>query len=322
MTAAPPTPGPASARPSVADRLTGTALLAGWATLKALPEGATRPIFRLAADRAAARGGPGVRQLRANLRRVLGSDVDPAVLDGAVRDGMRSYARYWLETFRLPAIDHDDVVRRVTAGSTGLEFIDAALAQGRGAVLALPHSGNWDVAGLLARRRWGSLTTVAERLKPERVYEKFLAYRESLGMEILPLTGGVNPSEVLKQRLTAGGVVALLADRDLSRRGVPVTFFGEPTRMPAGPAMLAALTGAALFPVHLSYSPDGWRQTIGPEIALPGTRLREQVHGGTQALADVLAREIATAPADWHMLQPLWLADLPDDHRSALEGTT
>ncbi|WP_205849714.1 phosphatidylinositol mannoside acyltransferase [Nakamurella flava] len=315
MSAAPDQPAPAS---GLADRLTATGLLAGWATLKALPASLTAPLFRFGADRAAARDGAGVRQLRANLRRVLGPTAGPAELDAAVRDGMRSYARYWLETFRLPVMDHDDVVRRVTAESTGLEYIDAALAQGRGAVLALPHSGNWDVAGLMGRRRWGSLTTVAERLKPERVYEKFLSYRESLGMEILPLTGGVSPSEVLKERLTAGGVVALLADRDLSRRGVPVTFFGEPTRMPAGPAMLAALTGAALFPVHLSYTADGWRQTIGPEITLPGTRLREQVHGGTQAVADVLAREIATAPADWHMLQPLWLADLPESRRAAL----
>lgn len=319
MSAAPDRADADSPGPSVSDRLTATGLLAGWATLKALPEAVTRPVFRFGADRAAARGGAGVRQLRANLRRVLGPSVEPAVLDATIREGMRSYARYWLETFRLPVMDHDDVVRRTTDASVGLELIDAVVAEGRGAVLALPHSGNWDVAGLLGCRRWGSLTTVAERLKPERVYEKFLAYRESLGMEILPLTGGPNPSEVLKARLTDGGVVALLADRDLSRRGVPVTFFGEPTRMPAGPAMLAALTGAALFPVHLSYSPTGWRQTIRPPVELPGTRLRDQVHAGTQALADEFARQIATAPADWHMLQPLWLADVSESHRSTLD---
>jgi KDO2-lipid IV(A) lauroyltransferase len=131
-------------------------------------------------------------------------------------------------------------------------------------------------------------------------------------MEVLPLTGGQSPpSDVLTERLRSGGAVCLVAERDLSRSGVEVKFFGEATKMPGGPSMLAAKTGAALLPVSLWFTPDGWGQWIGPPIELTGERLSEQVRGGTQALADVFAEQIARHPADWHMLQRLWLADLP-----------
>ncbi len=295
----------------LADRLSDVGFAAGWSLVKNLPEPLVDRVFRAGADAATRRRGPSVIQFARNIRRVLGDRATPALLSEVVHAGMRSYARYWKETFRLPAMDHDDVYQRVVRGTVGLEHIDAAQAAGRGTVVVLPHSGNWDVAGLMVTRRWGNLTTVVERLKPESLYDKFVAYRESLGMEILPLTGGSSPSQVLKERLLAGRVIALVGDRDLSASGVPVTFFGEATRMPAGPAMLAALTGADLCPVHLSFTDDGWRQVIHPPLRLPGTRLAQQVREGTQLLADVFARGISEYPQDWHMLQPLWLADLP-----------
>ncbi len=125
------------------------------------------------------------------------------------------------------------------------------LAAGRGVVLALPHSGNWDMAGVWLAQTHGTFTTVAERLQPESLYQRFIAYRESLGFEVLPLSGGDRPPfEVLCERLRANRVVCLMAERDLTRTGVEVDFFGEPTRMPAGPAKLAIETGAALLPAH------------------------------------------------------------------------
>ncbi|HEY5116333.1 MAG TPA: phosphatidylinositol mannoside acyltransferase [Nakamurella sp.] len=295
----------------LADRLSDVGFAAGWSLVKNLPEPLVDSVFRAGADAATRRRGPAVVQFARNIRRVLGERATPALLSEVVHAGMRSYARYWKETFRLPAMDHDEVYRRVVRGTVGLEHIDAAQAAGRGTVVVLPHSGNWDVAGLMVTRRWGNLTTVVERLRPESLYDKFVAYRESLGMEILPLTGGPSPSSVLKERLLAGRVIALVGDRDLSASGVPVTFFGEATRMPAGPAMLAALTGADLCPVHLSFTGDGWRQVIHPPLRLPGTRLAQQVREGTQLLADVFAGGIRHHPQDWHMLQPLWLADVP-----------
>jgi phosphatidylinositol dimannoside acyltransferase len=295
----------------LADQLSGVGFAAGWSLVKNLPEPLVDSAFRAGADAATRRRGPAVVQFARNMRRVLGNSATPAVLSEVVHAGMRSYARYWKETFRLPAMDHDEVYERVVRNTVGLEHIDAAQAAGRGTVVVLPHSGNWDVAGLMVTRRWGNLTTVVERLKPESLYDKFVAYRESLGMEILPLTGGAPPSQVLKERLIAGRVIALVGDRDLSASGVPVTFFGEATRMPAGPAMLAALTGADLCPVHLSFTDDGWRQVIHPPLQLPGTRLAQQVRESTQLLADFFASGISQHPQDWHMVQPLWLADLP-----------
>jgi lauroyl/myristoyl acyltransferase len=297
------------------DRLTDLGFAAGWSLVKNLPEPAVDRVFRLAADTAFRRRGPSVVQLAKNLHRVLGEQSTPESLSAVVQAGMRSYARYWKETFRLPAMDHHEVFAQLEASVIGAEHIERAVAEGRGIVLPLTHSGNWDAAGLWVTRRWGSLTTVAERLKPESLYEQFVAYRESLGMEILPLTGGENPTTVLRQRLGSGAIVPLVADRDLSKSGVPVTFFGETATMPPGPVALAALTDSYLCPTNLSFTDGGWAIHIHPPMTLPGTRLSAQVRDGTQLVAEIFERGIGEHPADWHMLQPLWRADL-DDRRT------
>jgi len=283
---------------------------AGWGAVKALPSPFTRRAFQAVADAATVRNGKGARQLRKNLRRVVPT-ASERELDELVGEGLRSYARYWLETFRLPKMDRGAVVARIDSQSTGGEHIDAAARAGRGLILALPHMGNWDVAALWLVAHGHPFTTVAERLKPESLFDRFVAYRESLGMEVLPLTGGVSPAEALAVRLRAGRTVCLVADRDVSRSGVEVQFFGEATRMPGGPALLAATTGAALLPVSLWFTPDGgWGQWIGPPLELPGERLADKVRCGTQALADEFEKQIAKRPTDWHMLQKLWLSDL------------
>jgi lauroyl/myristoyl acyltransferase len=301
------------------ERAVGLGFTAGWRMVKALPEAVSAGAFRAAADAATVRNGPGTRQLRANLRRVVGPAVSELRMDALVGDALRSYARYWQETFCLPRMDKRAIAANADANTTGVEHLDAVVADGRGFILALPHIGNWDVAGIWLIDRYGRpFTTVAERLRPESLFDRFVAYRESLGFEVLPLTGGARPaSEVLAERLRAGGGVCLLGDRDLSRSGVEVRFFGEPARMPPGPAMLAATTGAALLPVSMWFTPDGWGQRINPPIAVPGEgRLRDRVCAAAQTLADAFARDIAAHPADWHMLQKLWLADLaPQDGR-------
>ncbi|MEP6562397.1 MAG: phosphatidylinositol mannoside acyltransferase, partial [Nakamurella sp.] len=297
------------------DRITDAGFGAAWSLVKKLPEPVADRIFRQAADAAFRRRGPSVVQLAKNLHRVLGEQSTPEALSAVVQAGLRSYARYWKETFRLQGMDHDEVLEQVESTVIGKEHIQRAIDEGRGIVMPITHSGNWDVAGLWVARNWGSMTTVAERLKPESLYEKFVAYRESLGMEILPLTplpGGRSTSAVLRERLAAGAIVPLVADRDLSASGVPVTFFGEATKVPAGPAMLAALTDSYLCPTNLSYSNDangagGWAIHIHPPMSLPGTRLSQQVHGGAQQIARVFEQGISEHPADWHMLQPLWL---------------
>jgi KDO2-lipid IV(A) lauroyltransferase len=185
-------------------------------------------------------------------------------------------------------------------------------------VVALPHSGNWDMTGVWAAQTYGRFTTVAERLKPESLYRRFIAYRESLGFEVLPLSGGERPPfEVLCERLRENGVVCLMAERDLSRTGVEVEFFGEATRMPAGPAKLAIATGAALLPTHCWFEGNEWRQWIQPALDCTSG----DVNAITQVLADQFAKNIAAHPEDWHMMQPQWLADLSDARQARLTET-
>jgi phosphatidylinositol dimannoside acyltransferase len=293
------------------ERAVGLGYAAGWNVVKALPAGMSARAFRAAADTATVRNGGGVQQLRKNLRRVVGPAMSELRMDALVGEALRSYARYWLETFRLETMDHAAVAASFDGHMSGREHLDAAVAAGRGAVMALPHSGNWDASGIWLVRHSGPFVTVAERVRPESVFDRFVAYRESIGMEVIALTGGERPpTEVLAERLRDNRVVCLLADRDLSRHGVEVDFFGEPARMPPGPALLAAMTGAALLPVHSFFLEDGWGHDIGAPIALPDGRLRDRVAAGTQALADRFAQSIARRPADWHMLQRLWVADL------------
>ena len=203
--------------------------------VKAVPQGVSARAFRAAADAAAVRNRKGTRQLRKNLRRVVGPGVSELRLDRLVGDSLRSYSRYWLETFRLPKMDHREVAARLDANAQGTEHLDAAMAAGKGAIIVLPHMGNWDVSGLWFVERGFPFTTVAERLEPASLYDRFVAYRESLGMEVLALTGGERP----RWRCWPSGcapvaAVCLVADRDLSRNGIEVQFFGEPTRMPGG----------------------------------------------------------------------------------------
>ncbi|GAB3488059.1 phosphatidylinositol mannoside acyltransferase [Nocardiopsis coralliicola] len=308
------------------DRLATFVYTAGWRLVRELPEAPGRAAFTAAADRAWRRRGPGVARLEANLRRVAGPNATAAQLRALSRAGMRSYLRYFYEMFRLPAIDGPTLDARTRAH--GLQPLEDAVASGRGAVAALPHMGNWDHAGAWITRRGIPLTTVAERLRPEPVFEKFTAFRASLGMEVLPLSGADGAIGTatgrLARRLRAGGLVCLLADRDLTAGGVGVRLFGEDARMPAGPAALAERTGAALMPVALSYDGPALRIDVLPEIPVPQHAGRPaRVAAMTQSLATAFEGAIARHPEDWHMLQRVFTADLdgpPPGPRTAGTG--
>lgn len=283
--------------------------LAGWRLVRGLPRPVAAAAFRMGADRAHRRGGPGTARLAANLRRVVGPAMPEAELADLVRRGLRSYARYWMEAFRLPSLSREEILAGFRLGRH--ELLGEDVAAGRGGIVALPHAGNWDAAGAWVAAMGWPLTTVAERLKPEGVYERFLAFRRGLGMEIVPAHGGDRPPlEILTERLNAGHVVPLLADRDLSARGVEVTFFGGRTRMPAGPALLAIRTGAPLYVASMWYEPDApCGQLEGPlEVPKPDSGpLDQRVRVLTQEIADRLAAGIARHPEDWHMLQRMWI---------------
>jgi lauroyl/myristoyl acyltransferase len=295
----------------VKDRLASVGYGLGWSVLCRLPESAGRAGFQFFADIAWRRQGPGVQVLEGNLRRVLGPDATGAQVRAVSRESMRSYARYWLEIFRLPVMP----VERLFEGMHDIGHIEDAfeyLAAGRGVVFALPHMGNWDQAGAwIIAKGAGSFTTVAERIEPESVYERFVAFREGLGMEVLPASGGDRPFGILARRLRAGKVVCLPCDRDVTGHGIEVEFFGEGARMTPGPAALAVQTGAALMPAVLWFSGDGWGVHIGAEIPVPqaGDR-KERIKAMTQQIARFFEDGIREHPQDWHMLQRVFTADL------------
>jgi lauroyl/myristoyl acyltransferase len=290
------------------DQLTDLGYAAGWRLVRMLPLPAARALFNKGADRAAKANGPSTQRLRRNLRMVVGPGLPEAELNDLVRLGLRSYARYWMEAFRLPTQSKADFLRDFDL--VNADEFHRVLGEGKGAILALPHMANWDAAAAWLVSHDYRMITVMERLKPEGLYKRFIAYREKLGMEVLPLTGGQRPPlDVLAEKAQQGYAVPLLADRDLSSRGVEVRFFGGRTRMPAGPAILALRTGAPLYAVDLWFTPTGCLGRIR-HIELPGPdegALDVRVKLTTQKLADAFELGIAEHPQDWHMLQKLWL---------------
>ena len=293
----------------------------GWALVCRVPESWARSAFLLAGDIAWRRQGRGVQRLEANLRRVTGPQASGKELRALSRAGMRSYARYWMEVFRLPVISRERILAD-TVSNGGERAAFAQLAAGRGVIFALPHTGNWEVAGAwIIARGAGRFTTVAERLKPESVFLRFLAFRESLGFEVLPATGGNSRFGVLAQRLRAGGMVCLPADRDVTGGGIEVEFFGQKARMMGGPAALAVQTGAALLPAVLWFDGRGWGVHIYPEIPVPaeGSR-RDKMAAMTQQMARNFEAGIAAHPEDWHMLQRVFAEDFDPGRLPAATG--
>lgn len=306
-----------SSRVSIKDRAVTLGFTLAWTLIRHLPPRLSYAVFRRLADRSWRQSGTGVRRLEANLARVR-PDLDETDLRALSREGMRRYLRYWCDAFRLPALSREEV--QASFRMDHVEILDAAMATGRGVIVALPHMGNWDHAGAWAALRYGHLVTVAERLKPEGLFDRFLAYRESLGMEVHALgTPGI--MDRLRDRLREGKLVALLADRDLSGSGVPVDFFGHTTKMPPGPARLAMETGAVLLTAVLWYDgPIAVADISGP-ILVPeegDASLRVQVM--TQQVADTFAAGIAEHPQDWHMLQRLWLDQVASSRRTVEES--
>lgn len=308
MSPAPTSPHGLALMPLVFQDPAAFGYLAAWKILGKLPAAPLQKIFYLGADLACQRG-RGMEQLRKNLSRVVGPEN---VTRQLVRNSMRSYARYWLEAFRLPTLvaKNPGFAAELENYVSGMPAIDASIQSGRGVILTLPHSGNWDMAGVFLAGTRGSFTTVAERLKPEVLYQAFVEYRESLGFEVLPLSGGdTPPSARLTEVLLNGGVIALLGERDIKGRGVEVTFFGETTTFPTGPAQLAIDTGAALHVVHPYFDGQKWGLDCSPEIAV------DDLESTVQRIAQHFERNIAAHPEDWHVLQPLWIKDRPTHRR-------
>ena len=302
---------------TLTDRASLAGYRAGWSLTRRMPDSLAYRSFDLLADAIWRRGGKGVDRMRSNYGTVR-PELSPDELDALVRAGMRSYLRYWCDSFRLPDRSIDELVEGVRV--VGDEPVRARLQSGRSAVMFLGHLGNWDFGGAWSTTQLGPVTTVAERLKPEELFDEFLAFRERLGMRIIPLTGGGDVFRELTNACRSGALVALLADRDLTKGGIEVDFCGERARMAVGPAALAVSTGATLHPCMVHYEPhprgQGWRTVVTFHDAVPvpaeGTT-REKVQAMTQACADVLSEAVREHTEDWHMMQRVFTKDLDDD---------
>ena len=267
-----------------------------------LPEKTAYAIAYYVADFVTRKNGKSVQRLRSNLQRTQ-TQITKLDLELLTFKAMRSYMRYWCDTFRFPDWSRQRVQQTVTVENEHL-LMDAIAAK-TGVIVSLPHAGNWDHAGAYFCAKGVNLVTVAERLKPEKLFLKFLQYRQDMGMEVLPLDGRVLGT--LAQRLRQGALVALVADRDLSRSGIDVNFFGGPARMPAGPALLAVKTEAPLITAFVSYTDNGIH-IVFRNVPLPTTGTQEEkVAQIVQMTATQFEDGIKQHPEDWHMLQRIWI---------------
>jgi KDO2-lipid IV(A) lauroyltransferase len=284
------------------DWLVAIGYFAGWRLVRSLPEKLAYSTFETLGRITLKRNGARMQRLRSNLQRVC-PDKSQNEMDLLMAQAVSSYMRYWCDTFRSPDWSKSRISSTVTV--TREELLTGPMRDGRGVVIALPHAGNWDHAGAYFCAMGFNLVTVAERLKPEALFNKFLQYRQNMGMEVLALDG--RSMATLMQRARDGALIALVADRDLSRSGVDVNFFGYPARMPAGPALLAVRTGIPLVTAFVSYTPTGIHVEFN-SVAIPqdGTD-EERVATVVQTCADYFQSGISKAPQDWHMLQRIWI---------------
>lgn len=246
----------------------------------------------------------------ANLARITGEPAGSRTVQKLVAAAYRSYARYWLETFRLVREGREFFLERFLCDTA--HNLDHVLSRGKGAVVAVGHLGNWDAAGAWVGARGNSLVTVAEVLKPRRMFDFFVQHRARLGMTIFPAEPGV--TEKLVASVEAGAVVAILADRDLKGTGPEVTFCGERTTFPGGTASIALRTGvpllvAGVYSVQLPGGRRGWMAVISEPIELPSERGADAVQELTQEIATRLEAAIRRRPEEWHVFQPFWSAD-------------
>jgi KDO2-lipid IV(A) lauroyltransferase len=277
--------------------------LFAWKVIGVLPEKSAYKLANAISDQIYKKNGKGVKRLRSNYQRVM-TNISELELDKLTKDGMRSYLRYWFDTFRLSKWSKSRIIETTFVVRENL--LRDPIETKKGCIIALPHSGNWDHAAAYFCSTGIPLTTVVEKLKPEAIFKKFLAYRQSIGIEAISHKEKTIP--ILMDRLNQGKLIALVADRDMSRNGIEVNFLGGIAKMPAGPAILAIKTGSPLVTAYIRYLDKGIEITFDETIKLPVTGTEEeQVKTVTQSMADNFAKRIKDSPVDWHMLQRVWV---------------
>lgn len=291
------------ARAEIAGQLTYWTYRLLVAVCPLLPTRSGRRVFE-AAGRLLFRLAPRMRAtVTGNQAQVLGRPPADPLVGASAQEAFTRYARYWFDTFHVLGWPDERVAEAFHFEN--LDLVEKALAEGKGAVIALPHMGNWDVGGRAMAIRIAPIVSVAEHLKPDRLFELFLEHRRRLGMDIIDLASD-HVGRQLTHQLDRNRIVALVADRDLSGGGVEVEMFGRTRRMPSGPAMLSVSSGAPLLAGPILTTPEGWSLSFS-EVSVERTgRRKEDVVALTRALASAFERGIASSPADWHLFQPGW----------------
>ncbi len=277
--------------------------LIAWKLIALLPEKSAYKLADYVSDRIYKKNGKGIKRLRGNYGRVM-PEYSSQKLEELTKLGMRSYLRYWFDTFRLSKWSKNRIISTTQVIRENL--LRDPIQSKQGCIVALPHAGNWDHAAAYFCSTGITLTAVVEKLKPEAIFKKFLAYRQSIGIEAISHKEKTIP--ILTERLQAGKLIALVADRDMSRNGIEVNFFGKTSKMPSGPAILAIKTGAPLITAYVRYTPGGieiiFDETLKPTNS---ESEEEQIKIITQSMADNFAKRIKENPVDWHMLQRIWV---------------
>ena len=301
-------PGERSASRRLSDSITTSGFKLGSLVAQLTPG----PIAQGASTAAGYALAPALREKRSMIERHL-KRVDPSLrgvgLRRAVHQAFESYARYYVESFRLPALSADTVRRGFTVEGYD-EYVAPAIAAGKGVILALPHLGGWEWAGRWMTDKGHRMTVVVEPLSNPELFEWFADLRNKLGMTVVPL--GPEAGSAVLRALKAGEAVCLLCDRDLQGGGIEVDFFGERTTLPAGPATLSLRTGAPILPtgVYFTDAYNGHHAIVRPPVTIERTgKLRADVSLLTQSLADELAWLIRQHPEQWHLFQPNWPSD-------------
>jgi len=282
-----------------------------------LPEKGGRRMFE-ALGRASFRWLPNLRRtVAANQARVLGTDPSDERVELATREAFELYARYWFDTFRIWTMPDDEFNARCRM--LGLEHVDRALEAGHGLLAVLPHTGNWDAGGHWFGVNGYKIAAVAEELRPRRLYELFVRNREDHGLRVVGLSKDGHVGQRLKQLLSENWLIALVADRDLTGRGIEVEMFGGVRKIPAGPALLSLSSGAPILPCPTYTLEDGWEVRFGEPLEIERTgNVREDVAELTRVMAAHFESDIAAKPTDWHMFQSAW----DESERTAPEPVT
>lgn len=277
-----------------------------WRLVRLLPEKAAYSFFEIIAGFAYRKNGKRVQRLRTNYQVIL-PDATKVELEALVRSGLSSAMRYWCDTFRISDWSLDKTL--LSTRTNNEEFLFDPIKEKRGVIVAVPHAGNWDHAGAYFCAKGARVNTVAEHLKPERLFRKFLAHRERMGMRVLDLNANVldDLRKILREDKE---LVALVADRDLSRSGINVRFFDKVARMPAGPAILAYETEADLITAYVCYREKGIEVFFTPPIKINRDAERStEITRITQVIAGRFEDAIRKEPASWHMQQRIFIDD-------------